>query len=103
VCVAAEWIDQVFAAASESGAAIPVVQISATLKRLGQDKVVTETVSREGLYLAQTPQVFKKDVITSAYAKLKEKGADLVGLDEHTVTGTDKPDADIISRTYEAW
>lgn len=79
VCVAAEWIDQVFAAAEKSGAAIPVVQVNATLKRLGEGKIIAETVSREGLYLAQTPQVFKKDILAAAYAALTEKGPGLVG------------------------
>jgi 2-C-methyl-D-erythritol 4-phosphate cytidylyltransferase len=79
VCVAAEWIDQVFAAGVESGAAIPVVPVNATLKRLGPGRVLSETVSREGLYMAQTPQVFKKAVILAAYAALREKGPGLVG------------------------
>ena len=33
--------------------------------------VVTETVSRDGLYEAQTPQVFAADVIRAAYQSLK--------------------------------
>ncbi len=31
--------------------------------------VITETVSREGLWEAQTPQVFRKDVLLKAYAQ----------------------------------
>lgn len=79
VCVAAEWIDAVFAEATKSGAAIPVVPVSATLKRVSPAKIITETVPREELYMAQTPQVFRKDIITAAYAALKEQGAALVG------------------------
>jgi 2-C-methyl-D-erythritol 4-phosphate cytidylyltransferase len=67
VCVAEGWIDAVFDAAAKSGAAIPVVPVTATLKRLGPDKTVSDTVSREGLYMAQTPQVFRKTVIRAAY------------------------------------
>jgi 2-C-methyl-D-erythritol 4-phosphate cytidylyltransferase len=74
VCVAAEWIDRVFQAAAKSGAAVPVMPVTATLKRVGSDDLITETVSREGLHLAQTPQVFRKDIITEAYAALMEKG-----------------------------
>jgi 2-C-methyl-D-erythritol 4-phosphate cytidylyltransferase len=72
VCVAAEWIDAIFAAACKSGAAAPVVPVTSTLKRVGEDKVIGATVSREGLYMAQTPQVFRKDVIQAAYGRLKE-------------------------------
>jgi len=79
VCVAADWIDKVFAAAAKTGAAIPVVPVTSTLKRLGKDGAVTETVPRTGLYMAQTPQVFRKDLITQAYARLKEEGLDLLG------------------------
>src|SRR2546425_8573444 len=33
VCVAAEWIDAIFAAAEKSGAAVPVLPVTSTLKR----------------------------------------------------------------------
>ncbi|MBN2563434.1 MAG: 2-C-methyl-D-erythritol 4-phosphate cytidylyltransferase [Phycisphaerae bacterium] len=79
VCVAEVWIDQAFQAATESGAAIPVIPVDATLKRVGPDRIVTETISREGLHMAQTPQVFRKAVIEEAYAALKEKGPEMLG------------------------
>jgi 2-C-methyl-D-erythritol 4-phosphate cytidylyltransferase len=67
VCVAVEWIDQVFEAAAKTGAAAPVCPITSTLKRLGKDGIITETVAREGLHMAQTPQVFRKAWLTRAY------------------------------------
>jgi len=72
VCVAAEWIDAIFAAAAKSGAACPVVPVTSTLKRVGADHLVGATVSREGLYMAQTPQVFRKDVLKAAYSGLDQ-------------------------------
>ena len=45
--------------------AIPVV---GTLKRVGTDHVITETVDRTGLWEAQTPQVFARDLLTRALA-----------------------------------
>jgi 2-C-methyl-D-erythritol 4-phosphate cytidylyltransferase len=33
---------------------------------------IVETVAREGLWLAQTPQVFRKDWIMEGYAKLNQ-------------------------------
>lgn len=75
VCVAQQWIDHVFEAAAKRGAAIPVVPVTATLKRLDGEKSVAGTVSREGLFEAQTPQVFRRDIILDAYAKLEGTSA----------------------------
>ncbi len=79
VCVAADWIDRLFEAAAKTGAAIPVVPVTSTLKRVGADGLITETVSRDGLHLAQTPQVFRQDIIAQAYAALRERGKALTG------------------------
>lgn len=63
------WIDSVFEAAAQSGAAILATPIAATLKRVRDDRSIDETVSRAGLWAAQTPQVFRRDWLMEAYAK----------------------------------
>lgn len=70
-CVTPEWIDAVFAEATRSGAAILAAPLHGTIKRVssGTDKVVEETISRERLYEAQTPQVFKRELILEAYER----------------------------------
>jgi 2-C-methyl-D-erythritol 4-phosphate cytidylyltransferase len=68
-CLAEEWIDAVFAAAARTGAAILATPISGTVKRAGQDHTIAETLSREGLWEAQTPQVFRRQVLIDAYAR----------------------------------
>jgi 2-C-methyl-D-erythritol 4-phosphate cytidylyltransferase len=68
-CFADAWVDQVFGAAEKTGAAILAVPVSATLKRVGSDRKIQETVSREGLWEAQTPQVFRRDLLLEAHAK----------------------------------
>jgi len=68
-CVADEWIDSVFAAGEKSGAAILGIPVSSTLKRVAGDHTVEETVSREGLWEAQTPQVFRRELLLEAYAR----------------------------------
>lgn len=68
-CLADEWIDKVFAEAEKSGAAILAVPIAGTIKRVGKKHQIEETVSREGLWEAQTPQVFKRQWLLDAYAK----------------------------------
>lgn len=68
-CIAEAWIDAVFAAAVKSQAAILAAPLSGTLKRVAGDKTIVETVSREGLWEAQTPQVFARQLLVDAYAR----------------------------------
>ena len=68
-CLADAWIDRVFDAAEKSGAAIMAIPVAGTLKRVGKDKTIEETVSRENLWEAQTPQVFRRQLLLDAYAK----------------------------------
>ncbi len=63
------WVDEVFRAAEKSGAAILAVPISATLKRVGSEHKIVETVSRDGLWEAQTPQVFRRELLLEAHAR----------------------------------
>jgi len=63
-----QWIDAVFEAASASGAAIPAVPISSTIKRV-QGKTILETVPRDQLWSAQTPQVIARQTLLEAYAQ----------------------------------
>jgi 2-C-methyl-D-erythritol 4-phosphate cytidylyltransferase len=70
-CVLESWIDEVFRAAAETGAAIVAAPLTGTIKRVDRgQQVIRETVSREGLYEAQTPQVFRREVLMAAYAAL---------------------------------
>ncbi len=73
-CVSTEMIDRVFAEAAKTGAAILAAPLRGTIKRASGAKVVDETISREGLWEAQTPQVFKRSVILEAYGKRGEFG-----------------------------
>ena len=68
-CITDQWIGKIFDAAEQSGAAIFAIPLSGTLKRVGKDMKIAETVSRSGLWEAQTPQVFRRDLIIEAYAK----------------------------------
>lgn len=75
-CVSTEMIDAVFAEARKSGAAILASPIVGTIKRATSERVIEETVSRALLYEAQTPQVFRKDVLQSAIAHSANTHAD---------------------------
>jgi 2-C-methyl-D-erythritol 4-phosphate cytidylyltransferase len=78
-CVLESWIDKVFAEAAKTGAAILAAPLAGTIKRVAESGVIDETVPRSGLYEAQTPQVFKRDIIQKAYAKA---GADAAPTDD---------------------
>jgi 2-C-methyl-D-erythritol 4-phosphate cytidylyltransferase len=69
-CVSFEQIDDVFSEAQKSGAAILASPVVATLKEATEMKVIERTVSRERLWEAQTPQVFRRGWIVEAYARL---------------------------------
>jgi len=68
-CVTDEWIDAVFAEAVKTGAAILATPVTGTLKRVSSQNVIEGTVCRDGLYEAQTPQVFRKDLIVEGLAR----------------------------------
>jgi 2-C-methyl-D-erythritol 4-phosphate cytidylyltransferase len=67
-CIAAPWIDAVFSAGARTGAAILAIPVVGTLKRVGPDGTILETVDRTGLWEAQTPQVFSRKVLEKAFA-----------------------------------
>src|SRR3954453_13318652 len=67
-CLTPELVDAVFDAAREHGAALPAIAVADTIKRVGEDRRTTETVPRSGLYLAQTPQAFRLELLLRAYA-----------------------------------
>lgn len=79
-------------------AALPVVD---TLKRVGPDGRIVETVSREGLWRAQTPQGFPRQLIVQAHAEAKRAGwhaeatddaalCERLGIPVHVVRGSEK-------------
>jgi 2-C-methyl-D-erythritol 4-phosphate cytidylyltransferase len=67
-CVTAEQIGAVFAKAAETGAALLAVLVHDTVKRVDDKNKVLGTLPRQGLWLAQTPQVFRRDWLEAAYA-----------------------------------
>ena len=68
-CLATKWIDQVFSTAEKTGAAMLAIPVRGTLKRVRDDQTIAETISREGIWEAQTPQVFRRQLLVDAYAK----------------------------------
>ncbi|MBX9681257.1 MAG: 2-C-methyl-D-erythritol 4-phosphate cytidylyltransferase [Gemmataceae bacterium] len=67
-CVTDALVSSVFAKAAETGAAILAVPVSDTVKLVDEKKNITATKPRAGMWLAQTPQVFRRDWLAEAYA-----------------------------------
>ncbi len=60
--------------AAERGAALIALPMRDTVKRVGPDFQVKETVDRKGLWLAQTPQAFRAPLLHQAHEKAKQEG-----------------------------
>jgi 2-C-methyl-D-erythritol 4-phosphate cytidylyltransferase len=58
-------------ASSETGAAVAAVPVTDTIKMAGPDHIVQGTPPRGNLWAVQTPQVFRFDIISEAYRRLK--------------------------------
>jgi 2-C-methyl-D-erythritol 4-phosphate cytidylyltransferase len=66
--VTAALFDRCVAAALERGAAIAAVPVTDTIKRVAAG-LVLETVPRDDLWAAQTPQVFRRSLLLDAFAR----------------------------------
>jgi 2-C-methyl-D-erythritol 4-phosphate cytidylyltransferase len=64
--VDADLVDAVTHAAEDTGAAVPVLTLVDTIKRVGEGRVL-ETIDRSGLAAAQTPQGFRFELLATAY------------------------------------
>jgi 2-C-methyl-D-erythritol 4-phosphate cytidylyltransferase len=75
-------IERVLAPLSEGwDGAVPGIPVADTLKRVGPDGAIEETVARDSLYAVQTPQAFVADVLRRAAANGAE-ATDCAGLVE---------------------
>ncbi|MHC1725702.1 MAG: 2-C-methyl-D-erythritol 4-phosphate cytidylyltransferase [Syntrophobacteraceae bacterium] len=68
-----ELVTAAWEGAQQTGASITAIPATDTVKRASQG-VVRETLPRDEIWLVQTPQVFRKDIIVSAYDKAMEAG-----------------------------
>lgn len=64
-----DWVNQVFAAAEQHGAAMLAIPITSTIKRVDANQRIQQTVDRTNLWAAQTPQVFRKELLRDAFQK----------------------------------
>ena len=72
--VSEDLISRAVAAAREFGAITVGVPVKDTVKKVTAEGWVKKTVTREGLWLTQTPQVFRRPIILAAYKKAAAEG-----------------------------
>jgi 2-C-methyl-D-erythritol 4-phosphate cytidylyltransferase len=66
-CLTARVVRDALQAARYTGAAIPVVQVTDTIKSVDADGYIADTPDRATLRAVQTPQVFAHDLLLRAY------------------------------------
>lgn len=65
------------------GGVIPGIKISDTVKRTDEKGFIQKTLSRENLWMVQTPQMFRYDIIKNSFIKAIKKN--FIGTDEASV------------------
>jgi 2-C-methyl-D-erythritol 4-phosphate cytidylyltransferase len=82
--VSVEEIEATIRLAEESGAALLAIPIVDTVKQIRKGKdIIDATLTREHLVLAQTPQVFRVEVLREAFERAKKD--EYYGTDESSL------------------
>lgn len=97
--VSSKIIEDTIKKVEECGAAIVAAPMKATVKRVGPGLNILETVSRHDLWMAQTPQGFKRDVIMDAYDRIK--GKDIEFTDDAEVVEKGGYTVEIVTGSYD--
>lgn len=69
-----QLVQQAIREAEKYGACTAAIPLRDTLKRVNQDSLIEETVPRHGLFLAQTPQAFRFDLLWAAHQQALQEG-----------------------------
>ena len=75
--VSPQSITATFEAAQKTGAAALARRITETLKRSSPEGITTESVSRENLWIMETPQIFSRVLIKQAYQQVASGDAQI--------------------------
>jgi 2-C-methyl-D-erythritol 4-phosphate cytidylyltransferase len=81
-CLTVDLIERGLEEARQTGAAIAAVPLKETVKVVDHQGVIEITPRREGLWAAQTPQVFRFDLLAEAYRKTAQEVTDDASLVE---------------------
>ena len=81
-------IDRGLAAVEETGAVVAALPVKDTVKVTNSEWLVTDTLPRESLWLVQTPQIFRRDLLEEAHRQIDRPVTDdaqMVELTGHPV------------------
>ena len=81
-CLTVELVERGLEEARQTGAAIAAVPLKETVKVVDSEGVITSTPRRETLWAAQTPQIFRFDLITEAHRMVNGEVTDDASLVE---------------------
>ncbi len=73
-CLHRGWVDRLFRRAREVSHVVPCVPIASTVKRSLDGKTIQQTVDRQHLYMAQTPQIFDRGALLEAIERDVDSG-----------------------------
>ena len=73
-CVTDTMVTQVVEAAAADGGAIIALPMRDTVKQVGTDRLIERTIDRSALWLAQTPQAFRREWLQAAHRKAQAEG-----------------------------
>ncbi len=80
--IAPDLVDRVLEAAVQYGAALCAIPVTDTLKRADSEGYVTNTIERNALYHAQTPQAFARNLLVRGHESIEGEAPDDAGLVE---------------------
>jgi 2-C-methyl-D-erythritol 4-phosphate cytidylyltransferase len=78
--ITTDQITACITAADNSGACIMALPVTDTVKQVTRERTIARTVDRSDLWLAQTPQVFRHEIILEAHRKARREG--FIGSDD---------------------
>ena len=81
-CTTPNLVERGLEAARQAGAAVAAVPAMDTIKMVGKDGFVESTPPRHRLWLAQTPQVFRRDILAHAHLHATSDATDDASLVE---------------------
>ena len=94
-----ETIDRVIHSVRSGRPAIAAVPVVDTIKATNPDGAITRTIDREGVWAAQTPQGFSRELIVRAYREARAGGiapsddaglCERLGITVYVVAGSDR-------------
>lgn len=97
--VTADILKATINTAREKGAAVAAVPVKDTIKRVGDQRAVIDTPSREELWAVQTPQVFRYQLLSQAYQQAEAE--DFIGTDDASLVERSGHQVYLVPSSYE--